>query len=61
MNIAAAEEEEIEVVSVEEDGPEAEDVFSGTSVSFHQFEKIPNFMVSQVLSHLTLQATNFFI
>ena len=28
---------------------------------FHQFEKIPNLMVCQALSCLTLDATNFFI
>ena len=30
-------------------------------VWFHQFEKVPNFVVGQALSCLTLQVTNFFM
>ena len=46
---------------MEDNGQEVEDVSLDASVSFCQFEKVPNFMVSQALSCLTPQASNFFI
>ena len=62
QKIVAAEEleNEKEVVSVEDDGREAEDVLSGASVLVPPVSKSSNFVVSQALSFLTFQATNFF-
>ena len=48
------------MVSVEDDGWEAEDVSLRASVSVPPVSKSSNFVVSEALSCLTLQATSFF-
>ena len=45
---------------MEDNGWEAENVLLGASASVPPVSKSSNFIVSQVLSPLTLQATNFF-
>ena len=60
QKMAAVEKNEKEIVSVEDDGLEAESVCWAFQCRFCQLEKVPNFVFSQVLFSLTLQVTNFY-
>ena len=46
------------MVSVEDNGLEAEDVLFGTSVLVGKFEKVPNFVAGQVSSCFNVQVTH---
>ena len=48
-------------MTIENNGWQVEDVLLALQCGFHQFEKVPNFVVRQVSSFVTPQATNFFI